>query len=153
MPRHVRAAFTLIELLIVVVMLGIISWAVVPQFIGATNEAMAGNLKTQLKSLQNQIELYAVRNNGVYPFPSVAGAATWVFLTDSGAFMQHHNRLIKDPPINPAFSGPNKSGIEVVVGAARGSATNGWVWNATDRAIYASNFNETTGMVSTIATD
>jgi hypothetical protein len=48
---------------------------VVPQFIGSTNEAMAGNLKTQSKSLRNQIELYAVRNNGVLPFASVAGVA------------------------------------------------------------------------------
>ncbi|MFZ4429994.1 MAG: hypothetical protein ACOYPS_06520 [Phycisphaerales bacterium] len=47
----------------------------VPQFIGSTNEAMAGNLKTQLKSLRNKIELHAVRNNGVLPFASVAGVA------------------------------------------------------------------------------
>jgi prepilin-type N-terminal cleavage/methylation domain-containing protein len=146
MNNRIRKGFTLVELLIVVVILGILAAVVVPQFTNATSEATAGNLKAQLTSTQNQIELYAARNNGTYPFPAAAGAANWNNLTTNGAYL-------KAAPINPAFTLATKNGIETVIGTTKGSATNAWVWNSADRTLYASNFNETTGAVSTTATD
>jgi prepilin-type N-terminal cleavage/methylation domain-containing protein len=137
MNNRIRKGFTLVELLIVVVILGILAAVVVPQFTNATSEATAGNLKAQLTSIQNQIELYAARNNGTYPFPAAAGAATWNNLTTGGAYLTL----------------ATKNGIETVIGTTKGSATNAWVWNSADRTLYASNFNETTGAVSTTATD
>jgi general secretion pathway protein G len=145
MNNRIRKGFTLVELLIVVVILGILAAVVVPQFTNATGEASAGNLKAQLSTLQKQIELYAARNSGTYPFPAAAGAASWDTLRTGG--------YIKANPINPAFTLATKTGIETVVGTTKGSATNAWVWNSADRTLYASNFNEGTGVVSTTATD
>jgi general secretion pathway protein G len=146
MSNRIRKGFTLVELLIVVVILGILAAVVVPQFTNATSEATAGNLRAQLTSIQNQIELYAARNNGTYPFPTAAGAATWTNLTTSGAYL-------KAAPVNPAFTGATKTGIETAIGTVKGSAANAWVWNSADRTLYASFFNEGTGVVSTTATD
>lgn len=146
MLRQVRAAFTLVELLIVVVILGILAWAVVPQFTGATSEATASNVKAQMAIIQEQIDIFTHRT-GTPPFPSTPGATGWSGLIGPGGF------YLKTVPKNPAFHGADKTGLEVVTGSTKGSASNAWVWNATDRTIYASNFNETTGQVSTTAAD
>ena len=55
MRARVRNAFTLVEILIVVVILGILAAIVVPQFTNATQDAQAGNIQTQLDTLNNQI--------------------------------------------------------------------------------------------------
>ena len=65
--RSIRKAFTLVEILIVVVILGILAAIVVPQFTNAANEARGGNIDTQESTIQNQLELFAARNNGTYP--------------------------------------------------------------------------------------
>ena len=67
MVNQVRKAFTLIEILIVVIILGILAAIVVPQFTSATEEAQISNMQSTLQTIRNQIELYRVRNNGQYP--------------------------------------------------------------------------------------
>jgi prepilin-type N-terminal cleavage/methylation domain-containing protein len=61
MRARVRKGFTLVEILIVVVILGILAAIVVPQFTNATQDAQGGNILTQLETLNNQIELYRAR--------------------------------------------------------------------------------------------
>lgn len=60
--QKVRHGFTLIEILIVVVILGILAAIVIPQFTDAAAEASRSNLQTQLQTLRSQIELYNVQN-------------------------------------------------------------------------------------------
>ncbi|MFN5495339.1 MAG: type II secretion system protein [bacterium] len=62
-----RRGFTLIEILIVVVILGILAAIVVPQFTNASQEATASSIRSQLQTLRGQIELYRVRNGGTLP--------------------------------------------------------------------------------------
>ncbi|MHC5008992.1 MAG: type II secretion system protein, partial [Planctomycetota bacterium] len=57
-----RQAFTLIEILIVVVILGILAAIVIPQFTDASMEAASSNLRSQLQTIRSQIELYNVQN-------------------------------------------------------------------------------------------
>ncbi|MBX3408353.1 MAG: prepilin-type N-terminal cleavage/methylation domain-containing protein [Phycisphaeraceae bacterium] len=144
MSKRSRKAFTLVEILIVVVILGILAAIVVPQFTNATQDAQAGNLKAQLKSVQNQIELFNARNNGSYPDFATDGWTTLI----SGNY-------VKTPPQNPAFPGDAaaKASISVVTGTTRGSASTAWVWNSDERTLYASYFNETDGTVTGTATD
>ena len=68
MVRHIRSGFTLVEILIVVVILGILAAIVIPQFTNATQDAQAGNLKAQIASIQRQVELYRAKNNNASPF-------------------------------------------------------------------------------------
>lgn len=134
-------AFTLVEILIVVVILGILAAIVVPQFTNAANDARAGNLKTQLQTLNNQIELFAARNNGSYPDLST----DWTDMT-SGNY-------IKAVPANPAWpTAATNTTVEVVDGA-NGSADAAWVFDSADNTIKASYFDESTGQITGTATD
>ena len=54
-------AFTLIEILIVVVILGILAAIVIPQFTDAAGEASRSNLQSQLQTIRSQIELHNVQ--------------------------------------------------------------------------------------------
>lgn len=59
--------FTLVEILIVVVILGILAAIVVPQFTNASNEAVKGALQSQLQTIDSQIELFRVQHQGALP--------------------------------------------------------------------------------------
>ena len=140
MMQRTRNAFTLVEILIVVVILGILAAIVIPQFTSATQDAQAGNLKAQLSSLQRQIELYRSKNNNSHPFAT----ADWTTLI-SGNY-------IKAAPSNPASTYTDKTTL--ATGASgTGSATTSWFYQTTNNTIYASFFNETTGAVTSTGTD
>ena len=84
--------FTLVEILIVVVILGILAAIVVPQFTNAANDARNGNVATQVSTIESQLELWAARNNGSYPDLATAGQQFSDMVT-GGYF--------KDVPTNP----------------------------------------------------
>src|SRR5947207_12665381 len=62
-----RGAFTLIEILLVVVILGILGALVYPQFANARAEAADKACRTQLQALRSQIEMYKVQHGGAVP--------------------------------------------------------------------------------------
>ena len=59
--------FTLIELMIVVVIIGILAAIAIPNYISMTNRAKEGSVKANAHALQLVVEDYNVRNNGTYP--------------------------------------------------------------------------------------
>ena len=79
MTRYARtsrlAAFTLVEILIIVVLLGIIAMVAVPQFAAADEDAKEASLLSTIKILRRQIALYRVEHNGLGPHegPSLPG--------------------------------------------------------------------------------
>jgi len=62
-----RGGFTLVEILIVVVILGILAAIVIPQFTNASESAKASSLVTQLQTIRSQLELAQVQHQGAYP--------------------------------------------------------------------------------------
>src|SRR5271170_2162035 len=60
-------AFTLVEILIVVIILGILAAIVIPQFANASTDARNANLQTTLNSVRNQIELFKGQHNDQPP--------------------------------------------------------------------------------------
>ena len=73
MTRTNRKGFTLIEILIVVIILGILAAIVIPQFTNASKEAKQSSLVTQVQSMRSQIALFKLQHNDYLP-----GAATLV---------------------------------------------------------------------------
>jgi general secretion pathway protein G len=157
MRNQVRKAFTLVEILIVVVILGILAAIVIPQFTSATQDAQAGNLKAQLQTLQSQIELFRARNNNTHPFAT----ADWDALLGDGDrdgtfYEAGEEQYVKKAPTNPGFPGGDAAGANLIeVAAATGSATAGWVYDdsAGVNELYASYFVEATGKITSTATD
>ena len=62
-----KSGFTLVEILIVVVILGILAAIVIPQFTEASSEAKLASLKCDLQTLRSQIELYKIQHNDIPP--------------------------------------------------------------------------------------
>lgn len=65
--NRMAKGFTLVEILIVVVILGILAAIVIPQFTRASEAANASSLASQLQTLRSQLELYQVQHSGAYP--------------------------------------------------------------------------------------
>jgi general secretion pathway protein G len=60
------AAFTLIELLLVLVILGVLAAIVVPKFAGRTEQARNTAAKTQISNFETALDAFEV-DNGYYP--------------------------------------------------------------------------------------
>ena len=62
MTRNRKSGFTLVEILIVVIILGILAAIVIPQFTNASQDARESALLSQLQTLRSQIELYKLQH-------------------------------------------------------------------------------------------
>ena len=100
-------AFTLVEILIVVVILGILGAIVIPQFSDASGDAKRSALISNLATIRAQLELYKLQHNGSYPTDS----------TTSGTLGPYLLSL----PVNP-YTGTS------TVNAADGTAS-GWYYS------------------------
>ena len=67
MKRAAKTGFTLVEILIVVIILGILAAIVIPQFTEASAEARISNLVTNLQTIRSQLLLYKTQHLEKYP--------------------------------------------------------------------------------------
>jgi prepilin-type N-terminal cleavage/methylation domain-containing protein len=62
-----QAGFTLIEMLVVVIILGILAMIIVPQISVSTDDARLNSLQTNMNSIRSAIEVYAAQHANRYP--------------------------------------------------------------------------------------
>lgn len=126
--RQLKRAFTLIEILIVVVILGILAAVVVPQFTNAADDANDAAVRSQLQTLRGQIELYRAQQGGDPDFITNG----WNELMDNNYIM-----------VQPTNSFNSSSSISATAGSGVG-----WVWRDksatnTTKALFAVNADGT----------
>jgi general secretion pathway protein G len=68
--RSSRGGFTLIEILIVVIILGILAGIVIPQFGYATTASKTGSVQTTAQTLRGAVQLYYCQHNDRLPSPA-----------------------------------------------------------------------------------
>ena len=140
-----KSGFTLVEILIVVIILGILAAIIIPQFTDASTSAKESSLTSNLQTLRSQIGLYKIQHNDDYPDTTsndtfVADLTTetdvngdlWVEGTSGGTkcgpYMPNvpDNPFIADPDAVPFFV------IEAADGAAvaPGDNSSHWFFNA-----------------------
>ena len=81
-----KKGFTLIEILIVVIILGILAAIVIPQFTNASKEAKQSALVTMVQSMRSQIALFKLQHNDYLPGSAplngaFSGATFWNQMT------------------------------------------------------------------------
>src|SRR3954453_19872954 len=97
------SAFTLIEVLIVVVMMAILAATIVPQFTDSTKDAKLSTVKFNLATLRAQIQLYRTQHSGVNPSATLAELTTTTDINGTigtgAAFV--YGPYLRQVPVNP----------------------------------------------------
>ncbi len=145
-----KRGFTLVEILIVVIILGILAAIVIPQFTNASQDARKSSLTSQMQTARSQIELYRLQHLdkdpvGLTGAGSVAGATAWaemVVKTDSDHTLNTAGKFgpyLQAAPINPLnqSSGVFIVTVDVTLGGNSGATTEGWIYNKSNGKLWA----------------
>ncbi len=124
------SGFTVVEILIVFVILGILSAIVIPQFSQASSEARESTLMSNLQKLRSNVELYRIHHNGLLPGEEGTSSDNITVSTNSIRFLvalqgttnakgqlgtgpgYEYGPYLKELPANP-FSISNASVVEI----------------------------------------
>jgi prepilin-type N-terminal cleavage/methylation domain-containing protein len=106
-----QAGFTLIEMLIVVIILGILAAIIIPQLSVSTEDAKISTLKTNLGGLRSSIEIYYAQHNNYPGANDITGTATSDAATAKTAFVQQLTQYTEsDGTVSATKTGTAKYG-------------------------------------------
>lgn len=133
-------AFTLIEVLIVVVIMAVLAATVIPQFASSTADAKQSAVKFNTHTLRSQIELYKI-HHGAYPDDLTGDSLPQLLIktdaagdpSDDGPFGPY---LDGDIPANP-FDNSNKvTSTDEEAPTTHTGTLGGWQYNPTTGGIW-----------------
>ena len=115
MFKSARRAFTLIEILTVLMIVGLLAALIVPNMSTTAEDAARSTARSQLAAVRSQIELYKLRYGGTIPPASGTDGTDqlWVAMTtaDNGG----SPFLMKEPKLPIGYNW-NWNGIKLTVG-------------------------------------
>ena len=127
--KHCRSAFTLIEVLIVVIIMAVLAATIIPQFSSSTTDAKTSALNFNLHTIRSQIEMYKVHHLSKVPtlatFVNQMTKPTDVNGNTTGTNLIYGPYFQGQVPANP-FNGSNT----LVAVATAGTAPTGPVGTA-----------------------
>jgi len=141
-----KGGFTLVEILIVVIILGILAAIVIPQFTSASQDARKNSLTSQLQTLRSQIELYKLQHLDSLPTGLVAATTDWSQLinkTDQNGSTAASTATVFGPYLQAIPTNPMNNLTDIkpqvtdwVASAAVGDTTHGFVMNSVNGKIW-----------------
>jgi type II secretion system protein G len=150
--RNRQSGFTLVEILIVVIILGILAAIVIPQFTNASQDARKNSLTSQLQTIRSQLELYKLQHKDQLPltFQTDGVKATWAEMTKqtdadhanyTGAAGQSgpFGPYLQQDPVN-SLSGSVELFVQqsdATLGGNSPSVTSGWILNRVNGKCWA----------------
>lgn len=142
-----QRAFTLVEILIVVVILGILAAIAIPQFAGASKNAQSTATFDALQKVRRAVNVYRVRHGGAIP-PVVAGDAGLVDpdtgLTCWGELVGINGDYMLGVPVNQWIGGANARKVVIVPDAVPDAAFQtdyGWIFDPNNGEVWAGSFD------------
>jgi general secretion pathway protein G len=122
-----EGGFTLIEILVVVVLLGIAAAIIVPHVSGAGGETECSALVTDLRRVRSEMELYKFHHNGQLPVATGETSADFLRRMTTktnvdGAPGADFGPYLQGLPVNPF----NDSATVRIDGADAGANVDGW---------------------------
>jgi prepilin-type N-terminal cleavage/methylation domain-containing protein len=139
MKSKFRKAFTLVEVLIVVVILAVLAATIIPQFSDSTKDAKESTLLFNLHTLRSQIQMYRTQHDGLMPDDQLQKLISATDRNGDIASDGQYGPYVTEIPENPF----NKSKtIKVITNSPAVSSdvstTDGWLYNATTGEIWIS---------------
>ena len=136
-----KSGFTLVEILIVVVILGILAAIVIPQFTNASTEAKMSSLCTDLQTMRSQIELYKCEHNDIPPsllnFVAQMTGKTDISGVAGGTLGPYLQKIPVDQFVDVAASTDANGNGTIEAWGTPGSETASWEYDELNGAVRA----------------
>ncbi|MGB8225760.1 MAG: prepilin-type N-terminal cleavage/methylation domain-containing protein [Sedimentisphaerales bacterium] len=136
-----RNGFTLVEILIVVVILGILAAIVIPQFSDASTEAKLSSLVSDLQTVRSQIQLYKIQHTDALPTAGgltfAVAMTTYTNVDGTAAAVQAPGVGVYGPYLQQIPKNPFNDLSTVDTTGTAGDNVGGWEYNATTGAFNA----------------